>query len=78
MSQTPIYTEDEAVHFINQALESAGSPHRVTATITGDDLIINTRIPGDVPPLALRRRGFGHWFAESIVPAAVEHFTSRW
>jgi hypothetical protein len=78
MSQTPIYTAEEATHFINSALESAGSPHRVTAIIDADDLVIDTAIGGEVPSLVLRRTGFGHWFAESIVPAAVEHFTTIW
>jgi hypothetical protein len=78
MSQTPIYTADEAAHFINSALENAGSPHRVTAIIDEDDLVIDTAIGGEVPSLVLRRTDFGHWFAESIVLIAGEHFTSIW
>jgi hypothetical protein len=78
MSQTPIHTAEEAARFINSALESAGSPHRVTAIINEDDLVINTVTAGEVPSFVCHRTGFGHWFAESIVLAAVEHFTSKW
>ena len=78
MSQRPIYTAEDAAHLINSALESAGSHHRVTAVIDEDDLVVNTATGGEVPSFVRPGTGFGYWFAESVVPAAVEHFTRKW
>ena len=76
MSQTAVWNASEAEWFVNHALQEAGSSVRVSAQIVDDQLILSPLDTGSEPTdeLVIPRNGFGHWFAETIVPQAMERF----